>query len=157
VGDSEPAGPVPDQPPRFVVVELVSVELELPAQFPAVTLQEAEAPYRDLRFSVGLADGTSLAHALGRVPTPRPLTHELFAAVLGRFHVDVIAVRLVGRRGTNYLAELDLMSPAGREIISCRPSDGLALALRMPVSAPLLVDERLFEQGRDLEPERPPP
>jgi uncharacterized protein len=137
---------------RFVVVELVSIDLELPAQYPVVTLQEAEAPHRQLRFAVGLADGTSLAHALSRVPTPRPLTHELFARALGRLRVDVIAVRLVGRRGTTYLAELDLMSTTGREILSCRPTDGLGLALRMPVTAPVLVDDRLFEAGQDLEP-----
>ena len=148
-------GPGEDEPARFVVVELVAVDLELPAQYPVVTLQEAEAPHRQLRFAVGLADGTSLAQALAQVATPRPLTHELFAAALGRLHVDVIAVRLVGRRGTTYLAELDLMSTTGREILSCRPTDGLGLALRMPVVAPVLVDERLFAEGGDLEPARP--
>jgi bifunctional DNase/RNase len=148
-------GPGEDEPARFVVVELVSVDLVLPAQYPVVTLQEAEVPHRQLRFAVGLADGTSLAQALARVATPRPLTHELFAAALGRLHVDVIAVRLVGRRGATYLAELDLMSTTGREILSCRPTDGLGLALRMPVVAPVLVDERLFAEGDDLEPARP--
>jgi bifunctional DNase/RNase len=44
------------------------------------------------------------------------------------------------------------MTPTGRELIDCRPSDGLVLALRMPVPAPVLVDERLLEDGGDIEP-----
>jgi bifunctional DNase/RNase len=67
-------------------------------------------------------------------------------------HIDVIAVRLIGREQGNYLAELDLMAPNGRERISCRPSDGLVLALRMPVPAPILVDERLFGGSEDVAP-----
>jgi bifunctional DNase/RNase len=37
-------------------------------------------------------------------------------------------------------------------MIDCRPSDGLVLALRMPVPAPVLVDERLLEDGGDVAP-----
>jgi bifunctional DNase/RNase len=44
------------------------------------------------------------------------------------------------------------MTPAGRELVDCRPSDGLVLALRMPVPAPILVDERLLEEGGDVAP-----
>jgi hypothetical protein len=72
--------------------------------------------------------------------------------VLQRAHVDVVAVRLTGREEGNLLAELDLMTPGGREMIDCRPSDGLVLALRMPVPAPVLVDERLLEDGGDVAP-----
>ena len=70
--------------------------------------------------------------------------------VLQRARIDVIAVRLVAREEGNLLAELDLMLPAGREQIDCRPSDGIVLALRMPVPAPILVDERLLEQAGDV-------
>ena len=64
----------------------------------------------------------------------------------------MIALRLNGRENGNYLAELDVMTPLGRERIPCRPSDGLVLALRMPVSAPILADERLFEEPGDVVP-----
>jgi len=65
----------------------------------------------------------------------------------------VIAVRLIGRDHGNYLAELDLMAVNGRERVACRPSDGLVLALRMPVAAPILVDERLLEESGDVVPQ----
>ncbi len=80
--------------------------------------------------------------------------------MLQRARIDVIALRLVGREDGVYLAELDLMTPTGRERIDCRPSDGLVLALRMRVPAPVLVDERLLDTSGDVlplgeEPERP--
>ena len=50
------------------------------------------------------------------------------------------------------MAELDLMTPAGRKQVDCRPSDGIVLALRMPVPAPVLADERLLEEAGDVAP-----
>ncbi len=44
------------------------------------------------------------------------------------------------------------MTTSGRERVDCRPSDGLVLALRMPVPAPILVDERLLEVFGDVVP-----
>jgi uncharacterized protein len=140
-------------PPAFRVVDVDGVSLELPAQFPTVTLLESEPPLRTLVFPIGLTEGTALALALHKMESPRPMTHELFVQVLQRVHIDVIAVRLTGREQGNYLAELDLMAPNGRERISCRPSDGLVLALRMPVPAPILVDERLLQGSGDVVPQ----
>ena len=133
-------------------MDVEDVSLDLPSQYPVVTLIENEPPLRALVFPVGLAEGTALAQALRRMESPRPMTHELFMEVMQRGRIDVIALRLIGRENGNYLAELDLMTPLGRERIACRPSDGLVLALRMPVSAPILVDERLFEEPGDVVP-----
>ena len=54
--------------------------LELPAQFPTVTLVESEPPLRNLVFPIGLTEGTALALALRKMASPRPMTHELFVA-----------------------------------------------------------------------------
>ncbi len=134
-------------------MDVEDVSLDLPSQFPLVTLVESEPPKRSLVFPVGLTEGTALALAMRRMDSLRPMTHELFALVLQRVRIDVIAVRLTGRDQGNYLAELDLMAPNGRERIGCRPSDGLVLALRMPVAAPILVDERLLEEAGDVVPQ----
>jgi uncharacterized protein len=142
---------------RFRVTDVEGVLLDLPAQFPAVTLIENEPPGRLLVFPVGLAEGTAIAAALRRMDSPRPMTHELFSQVLQRARIDVIALRLVGREQGVYLAELDLMTPTGRERVDCRPSDGLVLALRMPVPAPVLVDERLLQTSADVVPLGPDP
>jgi bifunctional DNase/RNase len=157
---AEGASPHPTSPTpapagaTFRVMDVDDVTLDLPSQYPAVTLVEAEPPMRELVFPVGLPEGTALAQALRRLEGRRPMTHELFTRVLQRAHIDVIAVRLVGREEGNLLAELDLMTPGGRERVDCRPSDGVVLALRMPVPAPILVDERLLESLGDVAPIR---
>jgi bifunctional DNase/RNase len=138
--------------PTFRVMDVVRVSVDLPDQFPVVVLQESEPPLRELAFRVGMAEGVALANALRKVESPRPLTHELLATTLQRLGVDVVAVRLIGRTGATYLAELDLMGARGREVISCRPSDGLVLALRQPATAPVLADERLLDGEGDVAP-----
>jgi uncharacterized protein len=137
---------------HFRVMEVVTLLVDLPSQYPVVTLQEREPPFRQLSMPFGMADGVALGHAFKKVPTPRPLTHQLFADVLSRLNVDVVAVRLIGRTNGTYLGELDLMSSRGREVIPCRPSDGLSLALRVSVPVPLLVDERLLVEEGDVTP-----
>jgi bifunctional DNase/RNase len=153
---AQPAPPEPATGPSpavtFRVMDVEDVSLELPQQYPAVTLVETESPMRALVFPVGLTEGTAMAQALRRMDSRRPMTHELFVSVLQRARIEVIAVRLVGREEGNYLAELDLMTPGGRERVDCRPSDGIILALRMPVPAPILVDERLLEDPGDVAP-----
>jgi len=136
----------------FRVMDVEDVSIDLPTQYPMVTLVESEPPMRTLVFPVGMPEGTALAQALRRLTSPRPMTHELFMDVLHRVRIDIIAVRLTGRESGNYLAELDLMTPQGRERLACRPSDGLVLALRMPMPAPVLADERLLEQAGDVAP-----
>ncbi|MHB1584150.1 MAG: bifunctional nuclease family protein [Acidimicrobiales bacterium] len=161
--EAAPVPPTADAPvpppagPRFRVMDVLSVALELPGQYPTVHLQEAEPPLRDLVFPIGLPEGTALAHALRRVATPRPLTHELFISALQQLGADVATVRLIGRRAGTYLAELVLSGPRGTLTLPCRPSDGLTLALRQTVPAPVLADERLLEQGGDVEPADPAP
>ena len=138
--------------PAFRVMDVEDVSLDLPSTYPAVTLVESEPPMRALVFPVGLPEATAMAQALRRMDSRRPMTHELFMHVLQQARIDVIALRLVGREEGNLLAELDLMAPAGRVRVDCRPSDGIVLALRMPVPAPILVDERLLDEVGDVVP-----
>ena len=142
----------PPQFATFLVMDVEDVSLDLPSPYPAVTLVESEPPMRALVFPVGLPEGTAMAQALRRMDSRRPMTHELFVQVMQQARIDVIALRLIGRDEGNLLAELDLMTPGGRVRVDCRPSDGIVLALRMPVPAPILADERLLDEAGDVLP-----
>jgi bifunctional DNase/RNase len=72
--------------------------------------------------------------------------------VLQGFDIDVVAVRMVGRQGAVYFAELDLRGRTGRTVLSCRPSDGLTVALLQPAGVPILIDRRLLEADGDVAP-----
>ena len=162
-GEPESAPPTPVMG-DYRMALVAAVNVDLPNQHPTVVLRETESPRRQLSFSIGFQDAVGLSHAMRRIPTPRPLTHELMSQVLQGFDIDVVAVRLVGRQGSIYFAELDLRGRSGRSIHSCRPSDGLTVALLQPVSVPILIERRLLEEdgdvvppgpGRDLPPTRP--
>ena len=160
VGAADPVGALPEQdgavpaadPRTFRILQVASVDVALPDQYPVVTLREVEEQGRELAFRVGMAEGVALRHALDGSEAPRPLTVDLFSETLERLGVEVLAVRLVGRRGAMYLAELDLAAPGGREVLACRPSDGIALALRRRLPAPVLADERLLATTADVAP-----
>ncbi|MGH9110433.1 MAG: bifunctional nuclease family protein, partial [Acidimicrobiales bacterium] len=137
-------------PAAFRVMEVVSVGVDLPEQFPVLVLGEAEGARRQLSFRVGLPEGAALARAVGQTMAARPMSGDLLAAVLERFAIDVVAVRLVGRYGATYLAELDLMGSRGREVVPCRPTDGITAALLQKVPAPVLADERLLSSTGDV-------
>ena len=59
-------------PATFRVMQVEQVALELPAQYPVVTLVETEAAARVLLFPIGLPEGTAMAQALRRLAGPRP-------------------------------------------------------------------------------------
>ncbi|HZU79739.1 MAG TPA: bifunctional nuclease family protein [Acidimicrobiales bacterium] len=141
-GTESSSAPPPAAAMRIVVVS--AVVMELPGVHPQVVLREAEGPGRELRIPVGFAEGTAIAYALKGVQRARPLTHTLLVDLLYRHGVEVDALRITGKVGAVYLAELDTSGPRGRAVVECRPSDGFALILRRALPTPILVAEELF-------------
>lgn len=117
----------------------VDVVLMLPATHPVVVLQEADAPFRELRIPVGGAEGIAIAYAARGVATPKPLTHELFARVFEEYGMSLDVVRITEVRGSSFSAEMVLSGPQGVRLIECRPSDGIALALRQRLPVPIMA------------------
>ncbi len=136
-------------PESWCIVAVADVTMDLPRPNPEIVLHEAQHPWRELRIPVALTEGAAIAYALRGVDTPRPLTHDLFADVLGRHGVTVEAVRVTMRRGQVFFAELDTMGPKGRRVVPCRPSDAIALALRQRMAVPVLVAEWVFTGGEE--------
>lgn len=126
----------------MIPLELVGVRVELPANQPIVLLREPDSG-RYLPIWIGGAEAMSISsHLEGDVP-PRPLTHQLLADTLRALGADLEAVHLTDLREGTFYAELHLLS-AGREIVvSARPSDAIAVAIRSG-DVPILVDEELF-------------
>ena len=136
----------------FRMALVASISLDLPSQHPSVVLREIDTPRRQLTFSIGMPDAVALSHAQRRIPTPRPLSHELLSDVLQSFDIDIVAVRIVGRQGGVHFAEIDLRGRTGRSVLSCRPSDALTVALRQSVPVPILIDARLLAGPEDVAP-----
>ena len=72
---------------------------------------------------IALPEAVALQHAHSAIDGRRPATNELMTAILTRLQAEVIAARIVRYDGGVFYAELDLMTPKGREVFDCRTSD----------------------------------
>jgi bifunctional DNase/RNase len=142
-GEAAPAGL---DPGIWRLAVVAGVRMDMPGEHPEVLVHEAVAPWRELAIPVGMAEGNAIAYAWRGLTTPRPLTHALFTDVLERHQVQLEAVRITARRGRSYFAEIDTVGPKGRQVISCRPSDALALVLRQRLPTPVLVADWVFDR-----------
>ena len=140
----------------MIELELLAVRVELPSNTPVVVLRELEGRHRQLSIFIGGPEATAIAFALEGVETPRPLTHDLFCDVLDELGAQLDRVVITELRDTTYFAELQLTGPSGTHQISARPSDAVALAVRVgcPIfSADEVLDEAGFIAEDDLDEE----
>ena len=93
---------------------------------------------------IGKPEADSIALALGGVMTPRPLTHDLVKNVLGGLKVKLTSVVITEILDNTYYAHLHLADGKKEVTVDSRPSDAVAVALR--VSAPIFVEEGILEK-----------
>ncbi len=129
----------------MIDLELIGLRVEPPANTPIVLLREITGQGRILPIFIGGAEATAIAFVLEGVTTPRPLTHDLFRDVLEALDAQLARLVLTGLRDGTFFAELELSTPSGSRTVSCRPSDGIALALR--TSSPIVATEELLDEA----------
>ncbi len=129
----------------MIEMELVGVRVELPANTPIVLLKEAEGT-RYLPIWIGAVEATAIAFALQGVETPRPMTHDLFAAVLRETDLTLEAVHVTDLQDGTFYAELHLRQGEALHVVSARPSDAIALASRL-VDVPIFGAESVLDEA----------
>jgi len=135
-----------------VPLELLGVRVEMPANTPMVLLRESDGRHRLLPIYIGSPEASAIHYALEGVEPPRPLTHDLFLNVLAELGASVTRVVVTEMRDRTYFAELHLATPTGDKVISARPSDAIALAVRC--GADLFASNELIDQvGQEPVPE----
>ena len=133
-------------------MELVGVRVEIPANTPMVLLQEQDGEHRLLPIYIGSPEAASIHYALEGIDPPRPLTHDLFISVIGQLGASLSKVVVTEVRDHTYYAEIHLMVGDDEQIISSRPSDAIALAVRC--EAPLFASDALLDDvGQNPQPE----
>ena len=131
-----------------VPVELVGVRIQLPSQTPIVLLKEQEG-VRHVPIWIGAVEATAIAYGQEGVEPTRPLTHDLFAGVLGDLDVEVERVVVTELADQVFYADLVVNQAGETKVISARPSDAIAIAVR--TGSPLFVaPEVLDEAGIEL-------
>jgi bifunctional DNase/RNase len=98
---------------------------------------------RILPVFVGLWEAVSINSAKNKELLPRPFTHELFLDFLSRFSLNLRSLSIDSITDGIFYARIQVTSGQREERIDCRPSDGIALALRG--NAPIYVDETVLD------------
>ncbi len=127
----------------MVEVRLRAVRVDLQSNTPVLLLQETEGEGRTLPIFIGTPEATAIAYALQGVAMPRPMTHDLIKDLLAASEVDVERVVITELRSSTYFAELHLRRGQERSIVSSRPSDAVAVAVR--TASPLYVSDELMD------------
>jgi len=117
----------------------------LDQQMNPVVLLVDQAETLALPIWIGQAEATAIAMELQGVKPPRPMTHDLFRAVLSQFSIGVTRVVVTDVKDQTYFAEIHLTNNGTQVTVDSRPSDAIALALRVEV--PIFVTEKVASQG----------
>ncbi len=130
----------------MIRLELLGVRVELPANTPVVMLREdrAEAA-RVLPILIGGPEASAIHSAMEGIAPPRPLTHDLLATVLQALGATLERVVITEVREHTFFAELHLRTTTGESVVSCRPSDAIALAVR--TGTPIFAEEALLDEA----------
>ena len=98
---------------------------------------------------VGVYEANAIALEIEKVATPRPMTHDLIKNILEALDARVVKVEVNDLRENTFFAVIHLQLGSAEITVDSRPSDAIALALR--VSAPIFVDEEVVAKAKNVE------
>lgn len=93
---------------------------------------------------IGKPEADSIALALGKIVTPRPLTHDLIKNMAHNLKMKITRVAVTEILDNTFYALIYLNNGKDEISIDSRPSDAIAVALR--VNAPIFVEENILEK-----------
>lgn len=131
-------------------MDLAGVRVELPSNQPIVLLKERGGE-RYLPIWIGAAEAAAIALALQGVVTPRPMTHDLLKNILEEMSVEVQRIVITELRDGTFYAVISMRRDGESYEISSRPSDAIALAVR--IHAPIYANEEVLSEASILIPD----
>ena len=129
-------------------MEIKALVFDQKAQSPVVLLTNKE---QDTVFPIwiGLCEARSIELELSEKVAPRPLTYDLIAAIIRTMKAKVERIVIVDLRDGVFYAQVEV-SVNGKVLkIDARPSDAIALALRM--NSPIFVKKTVLEKAPPLD------
>ncbi len=93
---------------------------------------------------IGLLEAASIASVLQNISFDRPMTHDLFKNFIDTVKVTVPKIEVCDLKDNTFYAKIYCVSGDEEFIMDARPSDAIALALRL--KAAIFVDERVVER-----------
>jgi bifunctional DNase/RNase len=98
---------------------------------------------------IGTLEAQSIVYGIAGKEPERPLTHDLMVSVFGQLGIEVTRIDITEIRDSTFFARLHLTQGDAEYSIDSRPSDCMALAVRL--KCPIFVDEEVVgSAGRPL-------
>ncbi|MEA2062925.1 MAG: bifunctional nuclease family protein [Gemmatimonadota bacterium] len=116
---------------------------------PVVLLKEKDGD-RVMPIWIGPSEASAIAMEIAGVKFKRPLTHDLFKQCLTQLGVEMVKVFINDLKDNTYFARIFVKSGKRQIELDARPSDSIALALRM--KAPILTTDELLESASKIMP-----
>lgn len=114
------------------------------SRMPIVILKTKEGESL-LPIFVGLFEANAIAQQLDGSLSPRPMTHDLLGNLINALHARVDRVVITDLRDNTFFALIHLDRNGEKYEIDARPSDAMALALRVKV--PIFVEDTVIERS----------
>ncbi len=115
---------------------------------PIVILSDDENQ-KALPIWIGIFEASAILSQIENINTARPMTHDLIKNIINQIGSEVVNITVTELKDNTYYATIELMVDDKKLLIDSRPSDAIAIALR--VGAPILVDEEVIEKANTID------
>jgi hypothetical protein len=117
------------------------------SKMPIVVLEDPTSE-RILPIWIGVFEANAIALTIENIPTPRPMTHDLIKNFLNKLQISVDRIVVNDVRNNTFYAVIHCQHNGQPLLIDSRPSDAIALALRM--SSPIFVEDDVVKKAHSL-------
>ncbi len=128
----------------LIEMSIDSIRVSLMNYQRVVILKEKVAE-RYLPIWIGPAEADAIAVKLQGVAVPRPLTHDLLSSVIDALGANLDSIIVSDLKNDTFYAKIVLNVNGGQMDVDSRPSDALALAVR--VGAPIFVEDAVMDKA----------
>ncbi|TAN61809.1 bifunctional nuclease family protein [bacterium] len=98
---------------------------------------------------IGVLEASAIASELEKIRFSRPMTHDLMREMLRAMNVSVKRIEVIDLKDNVYYASIHIDVDGRLCVIDARPSDAIALALRM--ESPIFVDTSVLDKSKTLD------
>lgn len=130
----------------MVIMQVIGLTVDTATKTPLVVLQEMDGQ-EVLPIWIGAMEAMAISLALSGSALPRPLTHDLLLNTLHALGAQLESVDIVDLREGTYIADILVRHGPTLHRLDCRPSDGIALALR--AKAPLRITPEVLRAATE--------
>ena len=124
------------------------IALDPITNMPIIILKDVEEK-RALPIWVGIFEANAIALELEKIATPRPMTHDLIKNILDGLGATVQQIVINDLKDNTFFAVIEVNYNGNMVSIDSRPSDAIALALR--VNAPIFVTEKVVSKAKSMD------